>query len=434
MILLLVASAHAAEPVSLGVGDAMRLAVANNPDHHSAQLAQQVADIAAHRARLDRFSVTAGASGSGDLGVVKPWGEDAYTAADASWDLRADATVPLYAGGAVRANIAGADAAATAAALDVALTDRTLVRSAYTAYWTIKGYELQIAAEEEGLALTKESLAIIEAKAGAGLAAGIDVNRSRVDVYAQEDTLLSERAALYQAEQDLIQLLHLDTDHVVLTDNPPEPATGAAVVSAEAGANRPELLRKAAEAAKADADVAAARAGTLPSVALTGTAGFGNTTSGLTDPDALGAFDAGALKPQFDASVGVALSWNPFDLFQTRDAVAEARLARQEVDTARVSAEDSIRTDIRKAAARVTELRLRVPLSDQQVALARDNLGIVQGLYGQGSATLLDLFNAQTSFRQARTAGASLRVELATAEADLRWLVGEDLTAPGNQP
>ena len=79
--------------------------------------------------------------------------------------------------------------------------------------------------------------------------------------------------------------------------------------------------------------------------------------------------------------------------------------------------------------AQVEALRAKVPLVDAQVGLARDNLQIVQGLYGQGSASILDLFDAQSAFRSARTQGATLRVDLATAEYDLRWLLGEDLAS-----
>jgi outer membrane protein TolC len=108
--------------------------------------------------------------------------------------------------------------------------------------------------------------------------------------------------------------------------------------------------------------------------------------------------------------------------------VAQARLGAERVAASTESQKADISADIRKAASSVRELRERVPLVEAQVALARDNLQIVQGLYAQGSATILDLFDAQSSFRQARTQGASLRVSLTTAEYDLRWLLGEDLT------
>jgi outer membrane protein len=418
------ALARAEGPPALSLADAVQLAVARNPDHTSAVLAEQIAAIEARRARLDRFSATVSADAGAHGGVVVPWGAPAYAATDASWDLRASASLPLYAGGAIRASIDAADANQQIAAEDQAITDRALVRAAYTAYWTIKGYELQIAAAEEGLALTRQSLDIVNAKANAGLAAGIDVNRSRVDLLSQEESLVSARGALYAAEQDLLQLLHLPGDELVLTDDPPEPQTGAPSLGADPGEDRPELRRKALEATAADAAVRAARAGTLPTVALTGTAGVGNSAVGTEGS----AFDAADLQPQFDAAAGITFSWNVFDLFDTRDAVAQARLRARQVEAATEAERAAIEADIRAAADAVRSLRERVPLVDAQVALARDNLQIVQSLYSQGSATILDLFDAQSAFRSARVQGASLRVQLATAEYDLRWMLGQDPT------
>jgi outer membrane protein TolC len=168
----------------------------------------------------------------------------------------------------------------------------------------------------------------------------------------------------------------------------------------------------------------------LPSVAVSATAGAGGSAAAVGGAD----FDATGLAPDLDASVGVQLSWNPFDLWRTRDNVAEAQLGARQVVAATDAEKASIAAEIRQAASNVAQLRERAPLVEAQVALARDNLQIVQGLYAQGSATILDLFDAQASFRQARTQGASLRVELVTAEYDLRWLSGEDLTASGATP
>jgi outer membrane protein TolC len=58
----------------------------------------------------------------------------------------------------------------------------------------------------------------------------------------------------------------------------------------------------------------------------------------------------------------------------------------------------------------------------------------VSELSAQGSASILDLFNAQSSFRQARIGTAALSVQLATAEADLQWLLGDAPAAPVSPP
>lgn len=423
MILVLSLCALAESP-ALSLPETLRLVVERNPDHTAASLGEQIAAIDARRARLDRFTAQISADAGGSAGFVKPWDAEIYGTSDANWDARANLGVPLYAGGRVQASIDSADAAEDIARRDRVITDRALVRAAYTAYWTIKGYELQIQASEEGLALTEEAMRIITAKADAGLVAGIDTNRSRVDLYAQQESLISARASLYGAEQELLRLLHMDGDDVVLTDEPGVASTAAVELPADAGQGRPELERLALEAEQAEAGVRLARAAALPTLSLTGTAGVGGSSFGTAGRD----FLADELRPAIDASVGLQLTWNPFDLFSVRDAVAQARLGAERVAASTESQKADISADIRKAASSVRELRERVPLVEAQVALARDNLQIVQGLYAQGSATILDLFDAQSSFRQARTQGASLRVSLTTAEYDLRWLLGEDLT------
>lgn len=426
--LLLSSPLWAEAPPTLSLQETLRLVLANNPDQNTAELSEEIAAIEAQRARLDRFSAQITAGASSNAGVIKPWSEDLYSTENADWDTRASLSVPLYAGGSIQANIDQADANAQISTIDRQLTERSLVRAAYTAYWNIKGYELQIAASQEGLDLTQQALEIIQAKANAGLAAGIDVNRSKVDLYAQQESLVAQKSALYRAEQELIRLLNLPGEHLILSDAPPAITPPAFALPDDPTQERPEMARKSIEALQADAAIRAAQAGVLPTISLSATAGVGSTATGSSLGGDLTAFDSADLRPTLDASVGVQLSWNPFDLFQTRDRVAQARLSAQQVSARTESQKLALTAEIRQAAATLEQLRQRAPLVEAQVALARDNLQIVQGLYAQGSATILDLFNAQASFRQARTAGASLQVDLVLATYDLHWLLGDDLT------
>lgn len=428
--LLLLASLAQAEPIRLSLAEARRLAVANNPDRDSADLAAEIAEIEASRARLDRVNATLSAGAGAQLGYQRPFGGPAATGNTEDWDLRARVDVPLYAGGARQALIDSAEAGARVARLDQALTRRQLERAATTAYWVIKGYELQIEAVEEGLEVTRQSLAIIEAKAKAGLSAGIDVNRSRVDLLSQQESLVQQRSALYGAQQDLLQLLQLPDQALILTDGPPPLQAGSVRLPASPGANRPERDQLVAQAEQSAAAIRLARAAVLPTVGLYGEAGFGSTRQEAGDLPAIGALD----EPGADASAGLRLSWNPFDLGQSRDAVRQAELRAAQIEASRRALDAQLAADIRKAAADLSQLRDRAPLVEEQAALARDNLQIVSELYAQGSASILDLFNAQSSFRQARIGMAALSVQLATAEADLQWLLGDAPAAPVSPP
>ena len=425
---LLLGLAGAAEVPALSVAEARRLAVLNNPNRESADLAVEIARIEAARARRDRVSATLGLDAGAGAQVQRPYGGEAIQGTAQDWDLRGRVDVPVYAGGARQAAIAQADAGAQGAALERQVTVRELERAASTAYWTIKGYELQIAAAEEGLARSAEAMAIIEAKANAGLSAGIDVNRSKVDLLSQQEALVSQRAALYSAQQELLRLLQLPGDAVTLTDAPPPPRTGPVSLPEKLGEGRPEKALAASQIAASEGAVKAARAATLPAVGLYAEAGYGAAHQ------AVGTLSTGALaEPGADASAGLRLTWDPFDLGRSRDRVRQAELRVAQASASAASVDAQITAEIRKAAADLRQLRDRAPLVAQQVALARDNLQIVQDLYGQGSASILDLFNAQSSFRSARSQEAALAVQLATAEDDLLWLLGDEL-APGTNP
>lgn len=413
----------------LTLADAIAIAVAHNPSVDAVALRETIASIGATRARLDRYSAkietTAGLAG----GAFAPWQGDPYSTSGASWGAHAVGSVPLYAGGAIDATIDRADLDVKISALDTAITQRDIVRATYVAYWNVRGIDLRIAATEEGIGVTEDALHIMQARADNLLAATLDVNRSTVQLYAQQGDLLDAQQQRVGAEQDLIRLLHLDVDHVDLIDDPPVPVEGDVVLPDGAGADRPELARLDHQAAQAAADVTIAKAGLLPTVALQGRAGAGADAvgGGTGVPIPKAPLDPNDLGPSFDATAGITATWDPFDLRRTRDAVAQARVSESIVEKQQESEKDSLDADIKTAAGRVEHLRLQVPLATKQVELARDDLSIVQELYAQGSIGILELFDAQSSFRQARIAEATLRVDLALAEIDLKWQLGQDL-------
>ncbi len=415
---------------TLTLADAITLAAETNPSVDAVELRETIASIAARRARLNRFDArvetTAGLIG----GAFAPWKSDPYTTSGASWGAHLTGSAPLYAGGAINASIERADLDVQIASIDTALTERDIVRATFIAYWDLRGIDLRIGATEEGISVTEDAIKIMQVRADHQLAATLDVNRSTVQLYAQQGDLLDFQQQRVGAEQDLLRLLHLDASHLELTEDPPLPVEGAIALPADAGSERPEQVRLEHQAAQAATDVTLAKAGALPNIALQARTGAGaNAAGGGTGaPIPKAPLDPADLGPSFDLTAGLVASWNPFDLGRTRDAVAQARVAQAVIEQQQQSQSDAIDAEIRTAAGRVEHLRLQVPLASKQVELARDNLSIVQDLYSQGSIGILELFDAQSSFRQARIAEATLRVNLALAETDLKWQLGQDLT------
>jgi len=93
-----------------------------------------------------------------------------------------------------------------------------------------------------------------------------------------------------------------------------------------------------------------------------------------------------------------------------------------------------IRQEIRASVRQLEVLRARASLVAEQLRLARENLEIIQALYGQGNTSILELFQVQSQFRAARSQAANLAVDLVTAEWDVRFALGTDPITLGETP
>jgi outer membrane protein TolC len=418
------ATAGTPASIDLSLADALRAARAQNPALSTTVLDQSIASVAARRARLDRFTARVASSGGFDLAAGGAY--DAPSGAHAlRLEERIDLGVPLYAGGAVAARIDQAEAALDGAGFDRFTAIRELDRSVYRSYWTIQGLELQMRASREAIDVTRQALTIIESKEAAGLAASIDVNRSRVAWLNAQGQWVAQKGQAYDARRELARLLHLGESDLTLRDSldalhfatwpdDPEPLVTVAV------SRRPEMLRFDALRQQRSAERQLARSEALPTIALTGSAALvttGGAVGGASTP----------VRTDSGAALGTALVWNPFDLFRVRNAVEQAELAIDRVERSRLAEADRVRLEVESALRHVHVLRERAEILDAQVELARENLTIVQDLFGQGSATILDLFDAQSAYRQALNQQAALAVDRVIAEYDLRWAIGEPM-------
>lgn len=431
MITTLFVAAAAAE-LTLGPDDAVRHALQRAPTVARADLAEAIARIEARRARLDRFSVSVDATS----GLATAWQDPPDVAASATdtlfWDAAATASVPLFAGGAWDAAVHGADARLGIAGADSQDARRGLARAVRTAYWTVVGVDARIAAATESLHATRRAHAIVEGRAGAGLAGTLDVNRSRVGLLAEESTLLGLQDEGHSARQDLLVLLHEPADTgLVLTGDitPSGVALDAPALLRAALQVRPDLRASALGVDAAAADRRAALAGWFPSVTADASVGVGATGIGGIVDSGVGPVDVGGiagdeLRPTPEAAAGLTLHWNPFNLWRTADAVRAATHAASAARLAQEGALRAVEGEIRAAVHRVATLRAEDALVQQQVELARENNRIVQDLYGLGSATLLDLLEAAAAFRDASARAVQHRVDLVLAEVALTDATG----------
>lgn len=415
----------------LSLAQAMQRAVEQNPDITRAKLATVSAQIDASRARLDRFTARVDLSAGDTAGVG--WAPETSTntsnepfSNSLSYGLSATASIPLYTGGADAARVARSDLSVEQSELDQKLIERDLRRAVYQSYANIQSYDLRIAAAKESLSRSREALTITQAKLASGLAAPIEVNRFQVDVLSQEQTLMDLEQSAYSARQDLLQLLQLSGEQLELADDltktTRKPWTDDVhTLTQQALSRRQELESLRSQRSARAQDIIVAKATHKPQVYAEFGAQAGANPSWINTTT----FDAQTFVPSAGLTAGVTASWNLFNFGQTRDQVRKLEVADQVLEAQLAQQSSLIEQSVKTALNAVLTLNRREAGVHSQLELARDNLNIIQTLYGQGSATLLDLFEAQGSYRTALIQEATFRIQQVLAELELRWTLGE---------
>ena len=297
----------------------------------------------------------------------------------------------------------------------VRATDAEVMLSTARAYYRVVGGQGVLEAAQRALVTAADNLQVTRVKYGAGTQTRLALDRAQVDVARAEQTRVSAHQALLLAVRSLETL----TGEAWGSPLPAPPdTTSTARTEAElveaARRARPEIQQ--AEAAVAQAELAAGEAWSalVPGVSGNATEYFTNAT-GFTGQSAYWA-------------AGLSLTWN-VDPAGTRAAVARSRAALEEQRQRLKQVEDTVRDDVHSAWLDVDSGAARVSQAKSEAESATDALGLTQQQYAAGTATSLDLsqaqrdaFNAEATFAQARADLAASELALAKAAGETFWL------------
>jgi NodT family efflux transporter outer membrane factor (OMF) lipoprotein len=338
--------------------------------------------------------ITPGAGPGSGASLIAPFETGLLASSfDSRWE------VSFWSGAAKRLRAAQAEVVAASETL----ADLRLIVSAETAraYFELRSFERQLAAARRNRAAQAELLELIEDRARAGLAPGLDVERQRAALATTEAAieplewqrrLRLHRLALLTGDRDL-----LTRDLAAATEQPLRlPPLGAGVDSALL-ARRPDLRAAQARIQAAMDRRAAAKADLLPRVLLTGLAGRqGTSVSGLS----LGAGNFFGVGPQLVLPVFTGGRLRA----QVEAAGARLEQARLEYErellAAFLEAEDAV-AGYRAQCARLAELERAHRAASTAMELAAE-------LYRAGAGDYLSVLEAQKTV---------FDLELALAEA-----------------
>ena len=160
----------------------------------------------------------------------------------------------------------------------------------------------------------------------------------------------------------------------------------AADLEAEALANRPDVIRAAAEERLALESITAAKSVFYPQAALQGVYEF----NGGTFSDRASAW-----------TVGAVFRWNLFGGFADSAKLGEAKAASERARADRQRLEAAARVDVRSALARLDEARARVEVGRLAVAQAKESHRIIRDRFDAGLAPVNDLLRSSMAVLEA---------------------------------
>lgn len=436
-LLLIAAGAGAISIATPATADSLRDALATayktNPTLTGAREGQKAANEAVPIAKANgRPDVQA----SGTYSELFPRSNGTNFTPDRTLNGRADVTVPLYLGGAVKNAVRAAENRVEAGIAGLRATESAIFSAVVAAYMDVIRDEAIVDLNRAQVGVLQVNLEATRDRFEIGDLTRTDVAQSEARLALATSSLEAARANLIRSKEIYIQLVGKPPENLEAPPplpNLPDSPDSAVGVALE---NNPDLIaaKKLREAARYDRK--GAEASRLPQVIGFGAGNYSNNL-GSVDSGTLPAFD----KTTTSAQVGVRAS---LPLYQGGQPAAQIRQAQARMGQAieqEIAAEREAIAQTRAAYASWKAAQDVISASERAVAANELSLEGTRAENSVGNRTILDILNAEqellnskvqlvTARRNAYVAGFSLLASMGRAEARDLGLEGGPLYDP----
>ena len=402
--------------LTLTLDDAVRTALANNLTYRASEADEKAAAarvVQAGSGRLPNLGVGYAHEHTQSAGSFKfpsPTGTVVFPISATKYDsVNETIQWAIFTGGAVEAAVGQASAGYAASVSQLAAAHANVVRDTTNAYFQLIQTRKAAAIADQAVAVAQDNLKTAQELYGAGTAAREDVLRQQVTLANAQVLQVQAGNAADLANANLANILNVDLGSTINASEALEaaaPAYALTEVLADAHSRRPEIAAAQSAVTIADNAVKAARAGTLPTVALQ------IQNAGLT-PN----FEN---IPQPQLSETLSVTWKLFDGGLTHGKVAEATA---DVDKAKINLqqlENGVDLEVRQAYFNYAAAKAQVTAAQSAQRSADESLRVTRIRYKAGVGTSLELSDALLAQTQADTqyvtAEANLRIALVTLE------------------
>jgi len=330
--------------------------------------------------------------------------------------LQAVVRQPLYAGGALKAAVARADAGIEAARARYRMAEKDLELEVRSRFSELLQADEEAAIRRSGLEQLRTYRSSLQSRQAAGQGVAADVSRTDVRLALEEAALVETEQRADEARLSLNDLMGREPAAPLAlaalpSPRPPQEADAAAWQSA------PEIGAAEAAARSAEADKTIAEAERRPRLFLTADAGF------LTD-------DTTHLNSRFwdrfwrDAGYSFALvfAWPVWDTGAARARAAQATLGLQQARLQLEVERRDAKLSWEKARAARARLYSQLEVLSRALPVARDSYLQAESRYRGGVASALDVLDAHAASLDAAVKRSEVVARYRVAEAALqRW-------------
>lgn len=342
-----------------------------------------------------------------------------FVPAGPSWRMTLTASQALFAGGGIRASIRSADLTREAAILDLQATINDTLLEVRTRFYNILLAREQVNVQEQNLDLLQNQLHYATVRAQVGTTSDFERLRAEVAVANAKVPLIRARNDLRLAVEEVRRVLGLtDRDSETLRKVPefdgsleflPETFDLEAAFSA-AQENRPEIKRLAKLIAAGEEGVTVARSRYYSTLGLSGggelrkgtTSSFGDSLKGLR----------GGVQSQLQISRS------------TSGTVAQAISQAGQLKLTASETKLAIEVEVRRAVSALQQAAELASAMQKTVGQAEEAVRLATVRFEAGTATQLDVLQAQVELTNARTSQLRANHGYNVALAQLRRATG----------
>lgn len=340
-----------------------------------------------------------------------------------NWSIVLEARQALYAGGGVRAALDAQKVVREAALLDLRSVINDALLEVRTRFYNVLLAREQIQVQEQNVKLLEEQLTNARNRFEAGSVSNFEVLRAEVELANAKPQLIRARNSLRTSIDQLRQSLgYLNTTPGNVRRIPEfvgtlefTPASYDLQASLDAARlHRPELLRLAKLVQAQERNVDFARSTYRPTLDLVGSYGLYKDNGSDNFDDSRDGW-----------TIGVESSWAIFDGRATAGRVAQARSQVRQAELNLNEQTLAIEVEVRTALSSLQEAGELAEAAVKVVEQAEEALRLADARYGAGSATQLDVLQAQVSLTQARDNQLQANYSYNVALASVRRAIGE---------